>query len=126
MSVSFNFPKMIEDIGNTKLIEGKKAVSQNLKLMLLSTKNSQLGDPNYGTNLKRLIFNPRDVIIQDIVIDEIFTAIRLFMPEITVGRNNIQIKVQRGVIYAEIVAKFNVDNTINLYSIPLIESEEIV
>ena len=57
MSVSFNFPKMISDVGSTVLIEDKKAISQNLSLMLLSTKNSQLGDPNYGTNLKRLIYN---------------------------------------------------------------------
>lgn len=126
MSVSFNFPKMISDVGSTVLIEDKKAISQNLSLMLLSTKNSQLGDPNYGTNLKRLIFNPKDIIIQDLVIDEIFTSIKLFMPEITVSRNDIKIKVERGIIYTEITAKLNVDNTINLYTIPLIESEEIV
>ena len=126
MSVSFNFPKMISDVGSTVLIEDKKAISQNLFLMLLSTKNSQLGDPNYGTNLKRLIFNPKDIIIQDLVIDEIFTSIKLFMPEITVSRNDIKIKVERGIIYTEITAKLNVDNTINLYTIPLIESEEIV
>jgi phage baseplate assembly protein W len=46
-----------------------------LKLLLLSDRGSFFGDPYYGTVIKRLIFEPNNVILRDIVIDAVYTAI---------------------------------------------------
>ena len=50
---SFAFPKIL-NYSSTELLSDHKATASNLKLLLLSDKNSLLGDPNYGTSLKKL------------------------------------------------------------------------
>nr|DAU00316.1 MAG TPA: lysozyme [Bacteriophage sp.] len=48
--------------------------------MLKSTKSSLFGDPYYGTNIKKLLFNQNDSVLVDILIDDIYVAILDFMP----------------------------------------------
>lgn len=74
MIKSLSFPDMFTT-GSTKIKYDSEATKQNLKLLLLSTKQSLLGDPNYGTNIKKLIFEQNDSILRDIVIDDIYTNI---------------------------------------------------
>ena len=79
MIKSIQFPKMFNRT-SANTVEDHEATSQNLRLLLLSDKTSLFGDPYYGTILKRLMFNQNDIVLQDIVIDAIYTAILQFMP----------------------------------------------
>jgi phage baseplate assembly protein W len=123
---SFSFPDMINKTSGRFIeVSGRDATAQNLRLLLLSSKTSLLGDPYFGTNLKKLLFNPRDIVIKDLVIDEIYTAVSIFMPEITITRNDIKIEEQMGKLIVSINAIHNNSMARSLFTIPLLNIEEL-
>ena len=65
---SANFPNIFSG-QKTNLIKDKNAAINNLKLVLSSNKRTLLGDPFFGTELKKYLFDQNDQIIPDIVID---------------------------------------------------------
>ena len=87
---SLSFPDMFNN-ATTRTLSDHEATVSNLKLLLKSDKNGLFGDPYFGTNLKKLLFEPNNVVLQDIVIDDIYTAILQFMPQIRIERKNISI-----------------------------------
>lgn len=119
---SFNFPEMFSNTSST-IIEGHSATVSNLKLLLLSDKNSLFGDPYFGSNLRKLLFEPNNVVLQDIVIDDIYTAILQFVPQIQVERKNISIISNGSDLYVTIKALNLLDYTTDLYTINLITYE---
>ena len=85
---SIAFPSMFNrTVTNTVL--DYDATLQNLKLLLWSEKGELFGDPYYGTSIRRYLFDQNDVVLQDILLDDIYTAISLFMPQIKVNREDI-------------------------------------
>ena len=60
------------------LVEDYDATLQNLKMLLWSEKNELFGDPYYGTGFKRYLYDQNDVVLQDILIDDIYSTIKLF------------------------------------------------
>jgi phage baseplate assembly protein W len=106
------------------IIEDHAATASNLKLLLASDKYSLLGDPYYGTNLKRLMFEQNNQILRDLIIDDIYTAILTFMPQIKVDRKDITVTSDRASVFANIKAINLLDFTTNLYNINLTDSEE--
>ena len=123
MIASFSFPNLFNS-GGTKLVYDNKATNQNLKTLLLSTKQSLLGDPNYGTNLKKLIFNQNNSILRDIVIDDIYTNIQVFLPQIDVMREDIELISERNTLYVNIKAKNMLDYNFENISLALYSLEE--
>ncbi len=123
MIASFSFPNLFNS-GGTKLVYDNKATNQNLKTLLLSTKQSLLGDPNYGTNLKKLIFNQNNSILRDIVIDDIYTNIQVFLPQIDVKREDIELISERNTLYVNIKAKNMLDYNFENISLALYSLEE--
>ena len=123
MITSISFPDMFTT-GSTKIKYDKEATKQNLKNLLLSTKQSLLGDPNYGTNLKKLIFEQNNGILRDIVIDDIYTNIKIFLPQIQVQRNDIELISNRNILYVNIKAKNMLDYTFENISLALYNLEE--
>lgn len=119
---SISFPKMFTNT-TTKLLSDHEATVSNLKLLLLSEKNSLFGDPYFGTNIRKLIFEPNNVVLQDIVIDEIYTAILQFMPQVLVKRTDITIVQQGSDLFVTIRALNLLDYTTDLYNINLISYE---
>lgn len=76
---SIAFPNMFES-SYTNLVQDHEATYQNLKVLLLSDTTMLLGDPYYGTPLRKVIYAQNDYIIRDLVIDAIYTSIQTFMP----------------------------------------------
>lgn len=56
-----SFPDMISN-NSTNIITDEDATLQNLKYLILSSKNTLFGDPYFGTNLKKLIFDRNNTI----------------------------------------------------------------
>ena len=83
MIKSFAFPNMFNK-ASTRIINDHEATASNLKLLLLSDRTSLFGDPYYGTLLKKYLFDQNDVVLRDIIIDSIYTAILQFMPQIVI------------------------------------------
>lgn len=120
---SIQFPNMVSNT-STNIVKDHEATASNLKLLLASDKYSTLGDPYYGTNLRRLLFEQNNQILRDLVIDDIYTAILTFMPQIKVSRNDITVTSSRAAVHAKIKAVNLLDYTTDLYNINLINSEE--
>ena len=119
---SISFPKMFTNT-TTRLLSDHEATVSNLRLLLLSEKNSLFGDPYFGTNIRKLIFEPNNVVLQDIVIDEIYTAILQFMPQVLVKRTDITIVQQGSDLFVTMRALNLLDYTTGLYNINLISYE---
>lgn len=119
------FPDMIR-YNKTQIIEGKAATAQNLECLLLSYKKTLLGDPYFGSNLQRLLFESNNLILRDIIIDEVFTTINAFMPQIRVLRKDIKVvKQQDNKLVLNIKAQNLLDYSFGEYSINLLNSEEL-
>lgn len=120
---SIQFPNMVSNT-STNIVKDHEATAQNLKLLLASNKSSLFGDPDYGTRLNALMFEQNNQILRDLVIDEIYTAILTFLPQIIVNRNDITITSSRAAVHANIKALNLLDYTTDLYNINLTNFEE--
>ena len=118
---SIAFPEMFKSNG-TQLVKDKEATKSNLHLLLLSWKTSLFGDPYFGTLLKTFLYEPNNIILRDLVIDEIYTSTIQFIPQLYIERKNIKVE-QRGVdLFATINCINKIDNEVNAYEIQLTEN----
>jgi len=120
---SIKFPEMFtRTVTNT--VSDYDATLQNLKMLLWSEKGELFGDPYYGTSLKKYLYDQNDTVLVDILIDDIYTAITLFMPQIKVNRADIQlVRSGKGQVTAKITALNQADFSTDLYNIVLLEAE---
>lgn len=121
---SIKFPDMLSNT-ITNIISDHEATASNLKLLLLSDKYSLLGDPYFGTNIKKLIFEQNNTVLRDLVIDDIYTAIITFMPQLMINRKDITVTSDRAHVYVNIKATNLIDYTTDMYNINLTSSEEL-
>lgn len=120
---SIRFPNMFEN-NSTTVTEGKSASLQNLKLLLGSEKGELLGDPFFGIRKSKYTFNQNGFVLKDIIIDEIFTQIKVFAPQLTVMRQDIKIFQKGTALYAKIKATNNIDFQTDTYDLVLFQIEE--
>lgn len=118
--ISLAFPNMFTS-SRTLTISDHDATASNLQLLLSSEKCSLLGDPFYGTQLRQVIYSQNSVVIQDLVIDQIYSAITAFMPQLKVSRDGIHLKGRDTYIEVQIEALNSIDYTVDLYTINLID-----
>ena len=120
---SIQFPEMFtRTVTNT--VSDYDATLQNLKMLLWSEKGELFGDPYFGTGIKRYLYDQNDVVLIDILIDDIYTAITLFMPQIRVDRKDIQLfRSNKGQVTAKIKALNKADFSTDIYNIVLLEAE---
>lgn len=121
---SINFPEMVGN-SSAKIIRDHEATASNLKLLLMTDKYSLFGDPYFGTSIKRLMFEQNNKVLQDLIIDDIYTAILTFMPQLILDRKDIKVTSDRDTVYVNIKATNLLDYQTNLYNINLTGSEEI-
>ena len=120
---SIEFPRMLNS-NSTRIVKDSDATKQNAVLLLKCEKGELFGDPFFGIRLKKYLFNQNNAILKDIIIDEIYTQLALFLPQVRVARSDIQIIFERGKLYS----KFRGINQANLkldsYSLVLYEDGE--
>lgn len=119
---SFNFPSMLSSV-SSKLIEDKEAIRSNVLLLLQSERNTLFGDPYFGCQLKKILFEQSNNLIVDLVIDEIYTALVTFIPQIFLNRKDITLTSDGVDVYATVKYLIVLDNTVDLYTIRLTETE---
>lgn len=120
--ISLAFPEMFTN-SKTMLYNDREATVSNLKLLLLSDKTSLLGDPYFGTNLKRMIFENGSVLLRDIIIDDIYTAIVTFMPQIQLTRDNIDVEIDDLTVTITIRCINKINYQTDLYIIKLTDGD---
>ena len=123
MIKSIAFPNMFTRT-STNFVTDKEATFQNLKYLILSEKGELFGDPFYGVGLKKYLFDQNDTIIKDLVLDDMYTAIVTFMPQLRINRNDLKLRTgDKGEIFVDIRAINQLDFTTDLYSIVLLETD---
>lgn len=118
---SFDFPEMLRS-NTSKLLQDKDAIRSNLKLLLYSERTSLFGDPYFGSALKRALFEQSNSLIVDLMIDELYTTIITFMPQIFLTRKDITLSCEGTDLLATVRYVYIPDNTSDLYVINLTNS----
>lgn len=122
---SFSFPQMFTQT-TSRLVEDKEAIRSNMILLLSSERGTLFGDPYFGTLLKKYIFEQSSSIVPDLLIDELYTTIVTFMPQVIVKRKDIKVYTDGIGLFAEIRYTYALDNTSDLFTIMLTQSENEV
>ena len=121
MVKSIQFPNMFTRT-TTNTVSDYDASLQNLKMLLWSEKGELFGDPEFGTGLKKYLYDQNDYVLADLIIYNIYTAIATFMPQIYVTRNDIKLEADQAKIIVTIKALNRLDFQTNLYNIVLLDT----
>lgn len=121
--ISFQFPKMFNS-NSSLTVKDSEASMQNIITFLGCEEGDLDGDPFYGIALKRYLFNPNNVILKDILIDEIYTKIAIFVPQIRVNRTDIELIRDRAKLYIKIKGVNQANMMTERYSLVLYEDQE--
>ena len=121
---SIQFPKMFSP-NSTNITKDFDASRQNMLLLLHSEKGELFGDPYFGIRLKRYLFDQNNYILKDIIIDEIYTQLALFLPQLTVSRKDINIIQDKSILYCTFKAINNIDFTTDTYSLVLYDEDNM-
>lgn len=115
---SIAFPRIFRHT-RTLMFEDHDAIRSNLILLLASEKTTLFGDPFFGTNLLPILFEQNAPIVKDLVIDEIYTSILIFMPQLYLERKDIKLEARGVDLYAIIRCTYYLDRVADLYEINL-------
>ena len=121
---SISFPHMFNNSSSTNIVKDKEASTQSLKLTLSCEKGELLGDPTYGIDLRKFYYEQNSYILEDLVIDEIYTAIKFFTPQVIVDRRDIKIIRKNNKLSAKITGINQLDYTTDMYELVLFQEEE--
>ena len=117
---SFSFQNMFSS-ARTNIVEDNEATLSNTRLLLLSFKKTLLGDPYFGSNLKKFIYEQNNIVLQDLIIDDIYLCITTFIPQLYINRKDIKLISDGSTIRATINCINKIDNIPNMYEISLTE-----
>lgn len=119
---SLSWPNIF-NAGNTLLAEDKEATINNLRLVLGSEKLGLFGDPKFGSNLKRYLFEQNNTWLHDMLRDEVYTIIRIYIPQLVVNRKDIRIITEKSSLYAQIKGRWYNDPKLDMFNIRLTEDQ---
>lgn len=120
---SISFPKMISH-NYVQTVSDYDATLQNMKLLLGSEKGEFVFDPFFGIRLKRYTFEQNNKILMDILIDEIYEQLVIFMPQLIIKRKDITLVSETAKIYVNIKARNQKDFSLNSYNLVLFNNQE--
>lgn len=122
---SYKFPKMFNS--NSSRIwqanEYNKATKQNVLLLLQSERGELECDPYFGILLKHYMFNQNNYILKDLLIDTIYTQIAIFLPQVRISRNDINLVTDalKGRLYCSFSGINQIDYTHNTFNLLLFD-----
>lgn len=122
---SYKFPKMFQSNSSRiwKADEYNKATKQNVLLLLNSERGELECDPYFGLLLKHYLFNQNSYILKDMLIDTIYTQIAIFLPQVRISRNDINLVADnlKGRIYCKFSGINQIDYTHNTFNLLLFD-----
>lgn len=122
---SFAFPRMLNST-TANLLSDKEAIRSNMILLFSSERGTLFGDPYYGSELAKYLYEQSGSIVIDLLIDELYTTIKTFMPQVYVERKDIRVYAINTTLYADIKYYYIIDNTSDLFTIKLTETNSEV
>jgi len=98
-------------------------LKSNVRNLLLTKKGERLAQPNFGTNLHNLLFEPNDEELEQKIYDAIDSAVRFWIPQLNIEEINVEAtdamkdtnSVNVSIVFSTKYnnQNFNVDLTIN-------------
>ena len=98
---SFAVPRMLNST-TANLLSDKEAIRSNMILLFSSERGTLFGDPYYGSELDKYLYEQSGSIVIDLLIDELYTTIKTFMPQVYVERKDIRVYAINTTLYADI------------------------
>ena len=125
---SIKFPKMFNPNSTCvwKSSEHLEATKQNTKLLLHTNRGELFGDPYFGLMFKRYLFDQNSYILRDAIIDMIYTQLAIFIPQIKVKREDINIVQDKakGRLECTFSGINQIDYTHNTYNLVLFDERD--
>lgn len=125
---TIKFPKMFNPNSTRvwKSSEHLDATKQSTILLLQTARGELFGDPYFGLMLKRYLFDQNSYILKDAIIDTIYTQLAIFIPQVKVKRDDIEIIQDRekGKLYCEFSGINQIDYTFNTYNLVLFDERD--
>lgn len=125
---SIKFPKMFNPNSTRvwKSSEHLEATKQNTNLLLHTNRGELFGDPYFGLMFKRYLFDQNSYILRDAIIDMIYTQLAIFIPQVKVKREDVEIiqDRERGKLYCRFSGISQIDYTFNTYNLVLFDEKE--
>lgn len=100
------------------------ATLQNMKLVLGSEKGEFKFDPFFGIRLKRYMFEQNNPILLDVLRDEIYEQLAIFMPQLIINKKEITLTSDGATVYVNIKARNQKDFELNTYNLVLFNTQE--
>lgn len=125
---TIKFPKMF-NTNNTRVWKSSEhldATKQSTILLLHTNRGELFGDPYFGLMLKRYLFDQNSYILKDAIIDMIYTQLAIFIPQIKVKREAIEIIQDRakGRLECTFSGINQIDYTHNTYNLVLFDEHD--
>lgn len=120
---SLSFPKMIKNKA-VQTVSDYDATLQNMKLVLSSEKGEFKFDPFFGIRLKRYMFEQNNPILLDVLRDEIYEQLVIFMPQLIINKKEITLTSDGATVYVNIKARNQKDFELNTYNLVLFNTQE--
>jgi hypothetical protein len=122
---SYKFPDMFSSNSSRIWREDEygKATKQNVLLLLQSERGELECDPYFGILLKHYMFNQNSYILKDMLLDTLYTQIAIFIPQVKVSRNAIEIIADdvKGRLYCKFSGINQIDYTHNTFNLLLFD-----
>jgi len=126
---SIKFPKMFNTNSTNvwKSNEYLEATKQNTITLLQCERGELFGDPYFGILLKHYLFEQNNIVLKDAIIDVIYTQLALFLPQVKIKRQDIDIiqDKERGKLYCKFHGINQIDYTNNMYSLVIFENSDM-
>ena len=97
----------------------KEQLKYNVINLLLTNKGERINNPNFGTNIRKQLFNQMGEDTYDALIDDIRNTIETFIPQITIEKLDVVPSYNNNLITINLTYRINISNekdtiTINL------------
>ena len=86
-------------------------IKSNLINLLLTSRGERIMNPQFGSDFKRLLFEPLTDILSDTIRENILTSINTFIPEITIINMDIIPNTEENSITAMVSYRLNISGT---------------
>jgi phage baseplate assembly protein W len=89
----------------------KAQIKSNLINLLLTNKGERIYNPNFGSDLKKLLFEPMTNVLSNSIKENILTSINTFIPDIIVTGVNIIPNIEGNSIAATVSYRLRISGT---------------
>lgn len=88
-TINIKFP-LVDDVEKNRLFSlnsvSKDALTSNLVLLLLTEKGERYYESDYGTNLKKFLFEPKDDLTIGEIEEDIRETVKKFIPQLSIKK----------------------------------------